>query len=60
MVYLDYTHTSRGLNMGILCYWKKDKEFLFYYSTFTTDLGDFQKNEEFVWHRGWNFKLDKL
>jgi hypothetical protein len=23
-------------------------------------LGDFQKNEDFVWHRGWNFKLDKL
>jgi hypothetical protein len=23
-------------------------------------MGDFQKNEDFVWHRGWNFKLDKL
>ena len=22
-------------------------------------LGDFQKNEDFVWHWGWNFKLDK-
>jgi hypothetical protein len=24
------------------------------------DMGDFKKNEDFVWHRGWNFKLDKL
>ena len=21
-------------------------------------MGDFKKNEDFVWHRGWNFKLD--
>jgi hypothetical protein len=26
----------------------------------TLQWGDFQKNEDFVWHRGWNFKLDKL
>jgi hypothetical protein len=26
MVYLDYTHKSRALNRGILCYWKKDIE----------------------------------
>ena len=30
------------------------------YSTTKYNMGDFPKNEDFVWHRGWNFKLDKL
>jgi hypothetical protein len=28
--------------------------------TYILYMGDFKKNEDFVWHRGWNFKLDKF